>query len=104
MKLQAAIDYTNIEEAFALMEKIEPYIDIIEIGTMLGLCEGFSALGKMKQKYPHKKILCDAKLVDGGYDIASYAYDAGADIVTTIGMTNNETCSGVVRAAKRSNG
>ncbi|MCU6766708.1 MAG: 3-hexulose-6-phosphate synthase [Blautia sp.] len=99
VKLQAAIDYTNIEEAFALMEKIEPYIDIIEIGTMLGLCEGFSALGKMKQKYPHKKVLCDAKLVDGGYDIASYAYDAGADIVTTIGMTNNETCSGVVRAA-----
>ena len=30
---------------------------------------------------------------------AKSAYDAGADIVTTIGMTNDETCRGVVRAA-----
>ena len=46
MKLQVAIDYTNIEEAFALMQKIEPYIDIIEIGTMLGFVRRIFCTGK----------------------------------------------------------
>lgn len=99
MKLQAAIDCPSIDQALALMERIHPYVDIVEIGSYLGLIEGFSALSKMKKAYPDKLILSDAKLVDGGYDIAAAAYDAGADIVTTIGMTNNETCRGVVKAA-----
>lgn len=99
MKLQAAIDLPSIEEALKLMEKIHPYVDIIEIGTFLGLIEGYSAVEKMKKTYPDKLVLADNKIVDGGYDIASYAYDKGADIVTTIGLTNNETCSGLVRAA-----
>lgn len=99
IQLQAAIDLTSIDAAIELMEKIHPYVDIIEIGSFLGLIEGFSALTKMKRAFPEKLVLADAKIVDGGYDIASAAYDAGADIVTTIGMTNNETCAGLVRAA-----
>lgn len=99
MQLQAAIDLTSIDAAIELMEKIHPYVDIIEIGSFLGLIEGFSALTKMKQAFPNKQVLADAKIVDGGYDIGAAAYDAGADIVTTIGMTNNETCAGLVRAA-----
>lgn len=99
MQLQAAIDLTSIDAAIELMEKIHPYVDIIEIGSFLGLIEGFSALTKMKQAFPDKLVLADAKIVDGGYDIGAAAYDAGADIVTTIGMTNNETCAGLVRAA-----
>lgn len=99
MQLQAAIDLTSIDAAIELMEKIHPYVDIIEIGSFLGLIEGFSALTKMKKAFPDKLVLADAKIVDGGYDISSAAFDAGADIVTTIGMTNNETCAGLVRAA-----
>lgn len=99
MELQAAIDFPEISKAISLMEEIYPYIDIVEVGTMLGLCEGFGALTEMKRRYPDLKILCDAKLVDGGYEIAGIAFDAGADIVTTLGMTNDETCRGVVRAA-----
>lgn len=99
MELQAAIDCKTLGEALALMEKICPYVDIVEVGSLLGLCEGFRALTEMKKRYPHLKILSDAKIVDGGYDISALAYDAGADIVTTIGMTNNETCRGIVRAA-----
>lgn len=99
MQLQAAIDLTSIDAAIELMEKIHPYVDIIEIGSFLGLIEGFSALTKMKRAFPDKLVLADAKIVDGGYDISAAAFDAGADIVTTIGMTNNETCAGLVRAA-----
>lgn len=103
MKLQAAIDYDTIQEALDLMEKIHPYVDIVEIGTMLGLCEGFRALSIMKEHYPHLKVLCDAKLVDGGYDIAGRAFDAGADIVTTIGLANDDTCRGIIKAAHERN-
>ena len=99
MKLQAAIDLPSIEEALKLMEKIHPYVDIIEIGTFLGLIEGYSAVEKMKKTYPDKLVLADNKIVDGGYDIAKKMFEAGADIVTSIGMTNNETLSGLVRAA-----
>lgn len=99
MKLQAAIDFRTLEEALSLMEQIHPYVDIVEVGTMLGLCEGFRAVTEMKRRYPHLKVLADVKLVDGGYDIASLAFDAGADIVTSIGMTNDETLRGLVRAA-----
>lgn len=103
MKLQAAIDLYSIDDALRLMEKIHPYVDIIEIGSFLGLIEGFKAVRKMKEAYPDLKVLSDAKIVDGGYAIGSYAYDSGADIVTTIGLTNNETCHGLVRAAHERN-
>ncbi|MDO4548954.1 MAG: orotidine 5'-phosphate decarboxylase / HUMPS family protein [Clostridia bacterium] len=103
MKLQAAIDMKTIDEALKLMEKIHPYVDIVEVGTFLGLLEGFSALTKMKAAYPHKDVLSDAKIVDGGYGIGGAAFDAGADIVTTIGLTNDETLRGLVRAAHERN-
>lgn len=99
MKLQVAIDMRSIEEALKLMEKIHPYVDIVEIGSPLVFCEGFRAVTRMKEAYPDKLILSDCKIVDGGYGIGSCAYDKGADIVTTIGLTNNETCEGLVRAA-----
>lgn len=99
MKLQAAIDLTSIEDALRLMEKIHPYVDIIEIGSFLGLIEGFRAIGMMKKAYPDLDVLSDAKIVDGGYPIGAAAYDAGADIVTTIALTNDDTLHGLVRAA-----
>jgi 3-hexulose-6-phosphate synthase len=44
------------------------------------------------------------KIVDGGFDIADAAYRAGADIATAIGMTNDGTLKGVVKAAKKNKG
>ena len=57
----------------------------------------------MKEHYPHLKVLCDAKLVDGGYDIAARAFDAGADIVTVVGLANDDTCRGILKAAHERN-
>lgn len=99
MKLQAAIDLTSIEAAIELMEKIHPYVDIIEIGSFLGLIEGFKGVNLMKKAFPNHDVLSDCKIVDGGYPISSYAFDQGADIVTTIAITNDDTLRGLVRAA-----
>lgn len=99
MKLQAAIDLKSLDAALELMEKIHPYVDIIEIGSFLGLIEGFKAVNAMKKAYPDKMILSDAKIVDGGYPISAFAFDQGADIVTSIALTNNSTVEGLVKAA-----
>ena len=99
MKLQAAIDVHSLEDALSLMKKIHPYVDIIEIGSFLGLIEGFRAVNAMKKAYPDKEVLSDAKIVDGGYGIAAYAYDQGADIVTTIAITDDYTLNGLLQAA-----
>lgn len=100
MKFQVALDFFELEKAIDLMRKIHSYVDIIEIGSPLMYSKGFLAVQKMKESFPEKMILADMKIVDGGYDIAMAAFKAGADIVTTIGMTNNETLQGIVRAAK----
>lgn len=100
MKLQVALDFFTTEEALKLMELIHPYVDIVELGSPLIYADGFSAVKAMKEEYPGKLVLADMKIVDGGYDIGYKAYEAGADIVTTIGMTNDDTLKGLVRAAR----
>ena len=100
MKLQAALDFFNLEEALNLMKIIHPYVDIAEIGTPLMLSEGFRAVSEMKRLYPNIDVLADIKLMDGGRPIAGAAFDAGADIVTVLGVTNNFTISGAVSAAQ----
>lgn len=99
MQLQIALDVNSLEEAKCLMEKVYPYVDIIEVGTVLGLVEGYNAVHEMKKLYPDKLVLSDAKIVDGGYRIASLALDAGADIVTAIAITNNYNLEKVLKAA-----
>lgn len=100
MKLQVALDFFKLEDAIALMCKIHPFVDIAEIGTPLVLSEGFRAVSVMKAMYPHIDILADMKLMDGGEPIASHAFDAGADIVTVLALTNDSTVRGAVKAAR----
>lgn len=101
MQLQVALDYFSIREALHLMEIIHPYVDIAEIGTPLMVSEGFAAIKEMKKRYPHISVLADMKIMDGGEPISDAAFAAGADIVTILGLTNDETVMGAVRAAHK---
>lgn len=101
MKLQIALDFFKLEYALNLMEIIHPYVDIAEIGTPLMVSEGFRAVTRMKELYPHIDVLADMKLMDGGEPISGAAFDAGADIVSVLGLTNNATVTGAVTAARR---
>lgn len=100
MKLQVALDYFRVEDALALMRKIHEYVDIAEIGTPLGLSDGFEAISVIKAAYPNVEVLADIKLMDGGKPISAHAFDAGADIVTILGVTNDSTIRGAVEAAR----
>jgi len=47
-------------------------------------------------------LLADTKIVDGGEIEAADAFAAGANIVTVLGVAEDETIRGVVRAAENS--
>ena len=101
MKLQVALDFFDLKKALKLMELIHTYVDIAEIGTPLIVREGIRAVEEMKNKYPHIDVLADIKIMDGGAPISGAAFDAGADIVTVLGLTNNATVEGAVSAARK---
>ena len=85
MKLQLALDEMKTEEAVKLVEKVEDYIDIIEIGTPICLDAGNDAVARLKKEFPDKEVLADCKIMDGGYLEAENAINAAADILTVKG-------------------
>ena len=94
MELQLALDLVNIPEAIELVKEVEQYIDVVEIGTPVVINEGLKAVQEMKSAFPHLKVLADLKIMDaGGYEIMKAA-EAGADIITVLGATDDSTIKG----------
>lgn len=101
MKLQVAIDELGLADALDQIAAIEPYVDIIEIGTPFLMQSGMKAVTKLKEKFPNKEILCDAKIMDAGAYETSLAIAAGADFVTVLGVTDDRTIKGCVNEARK---
>ena len=91
VKLQLAMDTLDGDEALGLAASIAPYADIIEAGTPLIKSVGINIVKKLKSIYPEKIILADLKSSDVGAYEANMAFTAGADIVTTQGITTLAT-------------
>lgn len=104
MQLQVALDVKTIDDALAMMRLVAPYVDIVEVGTPLVVAEGARAARALKDAYPDKCVLFDAKIMDGGRSIAELGFKAGADVVTVLGITNDSTVAGAVEAAGRYDG
>ena len=100
MRLQLALDLVDIAGAKAILAELSDIIDIVEIGTPFILKEGVHAITEIKQAYPSLSVLADMKIMDAGDHEARLAYDAGADIVTVLGVAADTTIQNVVRAAR----
>ena len=101
MKLQLALDLVNIPEAIELVSEVEAYIDVVEIGTPVVINEGLHAVKAMKDRFPNLQVLADLKIMDaGGYEVMK-ASEAGADIITVLGVSDDSTISGAVDEAKK---
>lgn len=74
MKLQLALDEMNLVDALRFADKVKEHVDIIEVGTPF--------------------------VMDGGYLEASYAYEAGAAYATILGVSDNLTIEGALKAAR----
>lgn len=101
MELQLALDMMEKEKAAELVKKVHRYVDIVEIGTPFIIKNGIGFISEIKEIDPRIKILCDTKIMDAGYFEAEEVFRAGADYVTVLALTDHETLSEGVMAAKR---
>ena len=99
-KLQLALDDISLEDALALLGKVNGYIDIVEIGTPFMMQYGAEAVRTVRHRWPDMEILLDAKIMDAGAYEAQIGFDAGADLVTVLAVTDDGTVREVVRAAR----
>lgn len=97
VKLQMAVDSLDGDEALKLAASVAPYADILEAGTPLIKSVGINIVRKLKSAHPEKIVLADLKSSDVGAYEANMAFTAGADIVTTQGITTLATICEVQR-------
>lgn len=100
MKLQAALDTLTLDECVTLLEKTHGSVDVAEVGTPFIIEQGMVPVKTLKEKFPNIEVLADAKIMDAGKFEADKCFDAGADIVTVLGVSNNATIQGVIESAK----
>jgi 3-hexulose-6-phosphate synthase len=101
MKLQLALDLVNIPEAKEVVKEVQEYIDIVEIGTPVVINEGLRAVKEIKEAFPNLDVLADLKIMDAGAYEVMKASEAGADIITVLGATDDSTIRGAVEEARK---
>lgn len=101
MKLQLALDLVDIPGAKALVQEVEGFIDVVEIGTPVVINEGLKAVKEIKAAFPNLEVLADLKIMDAaGYEVMK-ASEAGADIITILGVAEDASIKGAVEEAKK---
>lgn len=99
MKLQVALDVATIDEALCILDATHDYVDIAEIGTVM-VYNGLTAITEIKNAFPQLEILGDMKIYDGGAEMAEAMIHAGADYITILGATNDQTILDAIHVAK----
>ena len=89
--LQVTFDSIDFEETLRLVELVQDYADILEIGTALLKKEGVRIIERIKNLYPEKLVFADTKTVDLGKIEAQIVFEAGADMMSVCGIASDET-------------
>lgn len=103
-KLHVALDLESIEECEELLSKIAKYVDIIELGSPMMIAEGAKSVSVIKGLYSDKEVFADTKIMDGGEQMSSIAFKAGADMVSVLAAAEDSTIKEVISSAKKYNG
>lgn len=103
MKLQLALDTVDFSGACGLLDDLHGLVDIVEIGTPLIFREGVNIISRIKGAYPELLVLADLKIMDAGAYEAGIAFEAGADMVTVLGVAHDETVQGAVSQGRTGN-
>src|SRR5947199_2140731 len=91
MQLQIALDRLPLDDAVRLATRLEPYADVIEVGTSLIKEFGVESVKRLRQALPQAHILADIKTNDEArYEFELY-FTVGADIATVMGTAPNAT-------------
>jgi 3-hexulose-6-phosphate synthase len=103
-QLQLAMDTLSLEEALELLKKVVPYIDIVEVGTPLLYRSGLEAVRRIRAAFPDIIVLCDSKIMDAGAYESGEQFEAGADCVSVLGVTDDATIRACVEEAAKYGG
>ncbi len=99
--LQVALDLLDLDLAKRIANiASQEGATIIEAGTPLIKMYGMRAVRELKGQIRDKLILADLKTADVGELEVNMAADAGADIVTVLGCSDNSTIESAKNAAK----
>lgn len=104
MKLQVAIDRVSLDRAKEVAAKLDPIVDIIEMGTSLVKDYGCYALKKEELGIHHAELLLDTKTIDEGQYEFDKGFDTGADILTVMGASSLGTLKTCYDVAKKRGG
>jgi 3-hexulose-6-phosphate synthase len=99
--IQVALDMLDADLALKVADQVASYVDILEAGTPLIKSVGIGIVTKLKKAHPDKLVLADLKSSDVGAYEADMAFKAGADIVTTQGITTMATIDSVQKEADK---
>jgi 3-hexulose-6-phosphate synthase len=103
MKIQLALDRLSKEECFSILRETADWIDWIEIGTGVIKEYGMEIVRDIREAYPSKIIVADMKTCDAGRHEAKQAFEAGADIMTVMAFSHNNTITETLDTARQYN-
>jgi len=101
MELLLALDFIDITGAMELLKEVGDGIDIVEVGTPFVIKEGITAVKQVHAAFPNLKVMADLKIMDAGEYECKMAFEAGADIVTVLGVADDATIKASVAEARR---
>jgi 3-hexulose-6-phosphate synthase/6-phospho-3-hexuloisomerase len=100
--LQVALDFENLSRALlAAREAVEGGAEWVEAGTPLIKSEGLDAVRELKKAFPGRRVVADMKIMDTGAFEVEIAAKAGADLVTVLGTSDDDTIAEAVRAGEK---
>ncbi|MDR1188236.1 MAG: orotidine 5'-phosphate decarboxylase [Bifidobacteriaceae bacterium] len=98
-KLQLALDLTTLEDALHALQRTSDSVDIVEVGTVLCLSEGLSAVRAIRAAHPELVLLADIRIAEAGAILSRLAFEAGADWVTVVSGASPSTFAAVAAQA-----
>ncbi|MBY3790311.1 3-keto-L-gulonate-6-phosphate decarboxylase UlaD [Photobacterium carnosum] len=101
--IQIALDQTNLNDAITVAAKVQNYVDVIEVGTILAFAEGMNAVKTLRSQYPKHILVCDMKTTDGGAILAEMAFEAGANWITVSAAAHIATIEACKKVADKFN-
>lgn len=102
--LQIALDATDLATAVAIASRVEGFVDVIEVGTILAFAEGMNAVRTLRQQHPNHILVCDMKTTDGGAILARMAFEAGANWITVSAAAHPATIAACKQIADEFDG
>ena len=103
-KLQVAIDERYLKDGLNIAEACyRGGAEILEVGTPLIKSAGLEAVREFRRRFPYATIVADLKTFDTGWLEVELAAEAGADVVTVLGATDDYTIKDAVGAARKYN-